>query len=499
MRAAWTLMLTMAALLLPVASSSAETVTTLGDSGDGSLRAAIANAAPGETIDFQAGLEGTIELATGLTVAKDLRIAGPGARHLAISGMDVTRVLHVDGAGTELEIDDVTIRDGVTPDDEPFGGGVLVTGGDRVRLTRVAVLNNVAQGTGGPFGGGIAAFVGRLELRDSTVAGNRAAAGGGGIAVGVPFEVVNSTVADNSSGAGAGLLARAGAMGTVRHTTFSGNTAAVKGHAIGADGTSLVTVERSLLPGNGPAGQPPCDGSVASGGGNVSDAPCFAAPAAGDVVAAAPVGALADNGGPTDTMMPLAGNPALGHVPAPVPAERPARRCSTERSRVRRRRGRGAGAGPTRCSLRRPGPAPRPAGSASVGHDHLAQRLGPHGGRRPFLSPAALRDRRRDALRRRPEAQARRAPVVAGVLDRCRRQGPRAAAAVPGRPPPAREAALAALGRDAGHDAAGRLEEDDAPGRAAAPAHPPPLIRCRRGPAGARSRPPRPGCAPRAW
>ena len=312
-------MLMMAALLLPVASSSAETVTTLGDSGDGSLRAAIANAAPGETIDFQAGLEGTIELATGLTVAKDLRIAGPGARHLAISGMDVTRVLHVDGAGTELEIDDVTIRDGVTPDDEPFGGGVLVTGGDRVRLTRVAVLNNVAQGTGGPFGGGIAAFVGRLELHDSTVAGNRAAAGGGGIAVGVPFEVVNSTVADNSSGAGAGLLARAGAMGTVRHTTFSGNTAAVKGHAIGADGTSLVTVERSLLPGNGPAGQPPCDGSVASGGGNVSDAPCFAAPAAGDVVAAAPVGALADNGGPTDTMMPLAGNPALGHVPVPCP------------------------------------------------------------------------------------------------------------------------------------------------------------------------------------
>src|SRR5918992_921532 len=68
MRAAWTLMLMMAALLLPVASSSAETVTTLGDSGDGSLRAAIANAAPGETIDFQAGLEGTIELATELTV-----------------------------------------------------------------------------------------------------------------------------------------------------------------------------------------------------------------------------------------------------------------------------------------------------------------------------------------------------------------------------------------------------------------------------------------------
>ncbi|HEX5782635.1 MAG TPA: hypothetical protein VFX80_11975, partial [Solirubrobacteraceae bacterium] len=78
------------ALLVLAAPAAAETVTTLADSGAGSLRAAINSAAPGETIDFQAGLQGTIQLASTLEIDRSLRIDGPGARRLAVSGMDAS-------------------------------------------------------------------------------------------------------------------------------------------------------------------------------------------------------------------------------------------------------------------------------------------------------------------------------------------------------------------------------------------------------------------------
>ena len=87
------------ALLVPAAPGLADTVTTLSDSGAGSLRAAIASTAAGGTVTFAPGLEGTIPLAGELTIDKDLTIDGPGARKLAISGNDASRVLHVFGAG----------------------------------------------------------------------------------------------------------------------------------------------------------------------------------------------------------------------------------------------------------------------------------------------------------------------------------------------------------------------------------------------------------------
>ena len=52
-------------------------VTSLADSGDGSLRAAIATAADGDTVDAT-GIAGTIVLASELNVDKSLTINGPG-------------------------------------------------------------------------------------------------------------------------------------------------------------------------------------------------------------------------------------------------------------------------------------------------------------------------------------------------------------------------------------------------------------------------------------
>src|SRR5438552_1049741 len=71
------------------------TVTTLADSGPGSLRAAVtaANAAPGaDTVRFAPGLHGTIALASEIPITDALTIDGPGANQITVSGNNTTRV-----------------------------------------------------------------------------------------------------------------------------------------------------------------------------------------------------------------------------------------------------------------------------------------------------------------------------------------------------------------------------------------------------------------------
>jgi hypothetical protein len=73
------------------------TVTNNLDSGAGSLRAAIKSAGSGDTIVFDAGLDGqTITLTSDeLAIKKSLDIEGPGAGKLTISGNDTNRVFDV--------------------------------------------------------------------------------------------------------------------------------------------------------------------------------------------------------------------------------------------------------------------------------------------------------------------------------------------------------------------------------------------------------------------
>src|SRR5213592_2030475 len=80
-------------------SAKAVTVATTRDGGSGSLRQAIANAAPGETILLS--VTGTITLTNGeLFINKNLTIVGPGAGKLTIqrsttTGTRAFRVFHI--------------------------------------------------------------------------------------------------------------------------------------------------------------------------------------------------------------------------------------------------------------------------------------------------------------------------------------------------------------------------------------------------------------------
>ena len=61
-------------------------VTTLQDSGTGSLRWAIESAPPGSNITFDASLQGTILLTSRLAIDKRLSIRGPGTGHVTLNG-----------------------------------------------------------------------------------------------------------------------------------------------------------------------------------------------------------------------------------------------------------------------------------------------------------------------------------------------------------------------------------------------------------------------------
>ena len=81
----------------PAVPTATLTVVNANDSGAGSLRQAILDAASGDTIDFSlSGCPCTITLTSGeLTIDKDLAISGPGASVLTISGNDASRVFFI--------------------------------------------------------------------------------------------------------------------------------------------------------------------------------------------------------------------------------------------------------------------------------------------------------------------------------------------------------------------------------------------------------------------
>jgi hypothetical protein len=183
--------LAMALCLIPAATAQATiTVANNNDAGPGSLRQAIADATPGETIVLPAN---TYTLTSAeLTIAKSLTIAGDGAGDTIVRAGGAFRVVNVSGAGNEVSISGVTIRDGTveSPGGVAKGGGVSSQDAN-LTLEHVVVTNNrvdvdgaATKPGGSAEGGGIYASKGTLELVDSTVTANMVSAVGGSGAAG---------------------------------------------------------------------------------------------------------------------------------------------------------------------------------------------------------------------------------------------------------------------------------------------------------------------------
>ena len=258
-------------------------VTNTNDSGPGSLRQAIADATPGETITFAAGVTGTITLTSGgLAVTKDLNIQGPGAALVTVSGnnsvivftirastvisgltisngiagivapttfgpMTLSSLVITQNSGpgidtqSDITVSDTTITtngvnglaargsasvtiDGSTISDNRAlnGGGILLSGTTNASVTNSTIANNSAtnQGPDG-FGGGIyVASSAPATITNCTIVHNYANIGGGGIALLGPAFITGCTVANNSSGVYGGGIGGGGLRGSVLHSTI---------------------------------------------------------------------------------------------------------------------------------------------------------------------------------------------------------------------------------------------------------------------------------------
>ena len=258
-------------------------VTNLNDSGAGSLRQAIlaANAAGSvDTITFQAGLTGTIQLVGELDISDDVTITGPGAAAITVDAQGNSVVFDVYNPVDNIV---VTISGLTVTGGYGFGnGGGITTDGENLTLADMVITENL-----GAEGGGVFARDAILTISDSTISENTALYGagggvfsdstiltitgtqfihnsveegfGGGLAVGGEggsATITGSVFDDNQAGAGAGIgLNAKNTPVAIVDTTLTGNDASFVGGGLAMgmsndDPADLVTITDSTISGN---------------------------------------------------------------------------------------------------------------------------------------------------------------------------------------------------------------------------------------------------------
>jgi hypothetical protein len=273
-------------------------------------------------------------------------VVAKNGQHQVGSGGDGGAIV-IDGGsdGAHVFCGDVFL--GNTAGTSALGGAVFRTPDLAKQLTvfdRCQLDDNRAD-----MGGGGALYMHNTTLRivASTFHANKARAFGAIQADGTTFDFVNDTfegneanAVDNVGGVG-GAVALFSGDGAMRNVTFANNTAT--GFAAAVFGDPILTVDNSLFADNtaANAGAPMQCQLTATGTGNLQfprghviggsdDAPCVA----GITFADPDLGALGDNGGPTTTLLPAAGSPALGIGQSCPPVDqrgvaRPASDCTS--------------------------------------------------------------------------------------------------------------------------------------------------------------------------
>jgi hypothetical protein len=240
-------------------------------------------------------------------------------------------------ANGSLTLTNSTISNNTVTDAVSGSGGAFANG--NVTLTNSSISGNTAATTGAMFANG------NMILTNSTISGNTgtAASSTGGVSANGNVTLASSTISGNTAAIHGGINANGNV--TLTSSTLTTNTAtAITGTGGGAFANGFVTLVYATVVDNSAAiganlnltGVLTSFGSVvaqgAGGGANcvalstTSNGFNFASGlvscrfnAGTDLVGAAnapQLGAIADNGGPTLTRLPLAGSPLIGAIPA---------------------------------------------------------------------------------------------------------------------------------------------------------------------------------------
>ena len=326
------------------------TVTSAADSGDGSLRQALARACGGATITVDAALTSTTVVLAGseLTAGRDVVLDASAAPGFTVSADGASRVLRVgadavvelrgvalvDGAGSgrggavlnegDLSIVDGRVADSVETDTgEPAfdagGGGIFTTDGGRLHLVRTTIANNAT--TSHPGGGLHAMFDTEVLIEESTISGNTAADVAGGIRSLGALTMVDSTISGNTSTTwhGGGLFATDGTV-SLTNVTVANNTApdgtagglmvATFGAPVAVELANTVVADNSSF--NCQVEGNPAVAVLTSLGHNADSDDTCRLTGPGDQPGVDPqLGPLADNGGTTQTHLPQQGSPLV--------------------------------------------------------------------------------------------------------------------------------------------------------------------------------------------
>jgi len=298
------LILLLLGVAMPLNSNSPDiVVTSLADSGPGSLRQAIADAPAGGRIRF--AVEGDIILTSGeLLIDKPLRVLGGRQQRIAVRvplNLQNSRVFSVTGG--PVKISNLTIQDGDnTLFDDP-GGGIRNSGD--LTLVRVTIRNCESIDGGGLYNVDGAT----VTIINSTISGNIAhdagicdGGTGGGIANRGTVSLINTTITDNEAECEGGGIS----------LNFSG-TATLSNTIVGDNKASFAKDCTTFEP----------DGFISAGFNLDSDGRC-GLDQPSDLPGVSPLlGPLQGNGGSTDTHLPMVGSPAIdaGDVTAAPPRD----------------------------------------------------------------------------------------------------------------------------------------------------------------------------------
>jgi len=318
--ASWNLLFVLPAVLaicLATLPARAETlvVTSTADSGHGSLRQAISDANSGDTIAFADTLSGSrIVLTNGqLVLTRSLTIdASTLPSGITISGNNTSRIFYVTAGATNVVLDSLTITNGFA---DGIGGGILANSGSSLTLNHCTLVRNLATYSGGGiYFSGLA----RQLIKNCTISGNWSLYGGGISAANCYLDIKQCTISQNTAyGQGGGVFVDQGCKARLLQCTVVSNTAP-SGNGGGAYVIELLGFINSIIAANYGddislsfgVGRGSCGGvNIIESLPGSSGYP-FAG--TGTIINASPMLApLGNYGGPTRTMPPLAGSPAI--------------------------------------------------------------------------------------------------------------------------------------------------------------------------------------------